>query len=397
MRSLKIAHIADTHLGYRSGTISGRDEDFSKSWLFACQAIVDSSPDLILHAGDVFHHPNPSWGAVATFLEGARILRQATAPIFMISGNHDSSRMTMKHTIFSIIPVIAPHIHLSHDPLPVVYSLPELETDIVLLSHRALIQEKLQENLNDAVSRLSADRHAILVSHGSVGNLESSKELGSVVIPDSVFEYPWSYVALGHLHMAQPYGQAGWYSGSIERCGWSDYSGSPAWTLTSLGADRRVRHSQQALPHLEMIQLPEFQASSFSNDEIVNEVLFQLDRLPISKERRLVRVVVKGISPNRQRALQSSSRRRVKERYPLVLFQLKVDGAISLMEPPTMNAPTDRTMTVEDLFRDYVAGRVYVDPTFGDRFLEKGMETFEKVRIASLEADTGDERTTPTG
>lgn len=397
MRNLRIAHVADTHIGYRSGTISGRDEDFARSWTSACRAIVDSAPDLILHAGDVFHHPHPSWGAVSHFLDGASILREANVPIFMISGNHDSSRINMKHTIFSLLPGIVPHITISHDSEPVLHRIDDLQLEVILLSHRALINPLLQENLAAIMDRLNFTYRSVLVSHGSVGDLDKSRELGSIVIPQEVFEFPWSYVALGHLHLSQPHGANGWYSGSIERCGWSDYPASPAWTLTTLDPMGRLRHTQQPLPHLVMLQLPNLPCSGFTDHAIHEDIIRLIERSVIPEERMVVKILLTGISPTRQRGLSISTKRIVRERYPNIIFQLMVEGSAFMLDVPEQSTPIQRMMSIEDLFKEYVSQRTYPDPTFSERLLGKGLEVLEKTRTGEVDKDTGDERSEPRG
>lgn len=390
MRNLRIAHIADTHLGYRSSTVKGRDEDFSRSWILACQAIVDSKPDLILHAGDVFHHPSPSWGAVISFLEGAKILQDYGAPIFMISGNHDSSRMNMRHTVFSVLTGVTPFIRISHSPEPLATYLAHLDVTVVMLSHLALVNKDLLQNITYIRNSLNSRDFNILVSHGSVGDLDKSREIGSVVIPDEVFEFPWSYVALGHLHMAQPFGQRGWYSGSIERCGWSDLPASPAWTLTEL-TESELRHAQQSVPHRRMVELPDIDCEGWGPDDVVEAVLWSLGKSRLDPEgNAIVRVLLRNVPHREQRALQNFTRRNVKQKYPNMVFQPGVEKRSYLLDVRNDDARVDKVSSIEDMFREYLDSRTYVDPGFADRMLAKGLDLLKKASSTSGEDDTGD-------
>lgn len=395
MRDLRIAHIADSHLGYRSSTIPGRDEDFAKSWILACRAIVDSAPDLILHAGDIFHHPNPPWSAFGSFLEGAAILKEANVPILMISGNHDSSRIAMRSTVFSVLAEALPYITISHSPNPEIHHL--READVVLLSHRALLNPRLHKNLQEILDGIDTTSYTVLVAHGDIGPLNSSDELGSIVIPHEVFDFPWSYVALGHLHVAQSFGRNGWYSGSIERCGWSDYPATPGWTLTTISRDKPIYHVQRQLPHLKMIQLPNLRCEGMIDFDIEEDILRLMDNTAIPETRSVIRILIQGIPPGRQRVLRSSTQRLVKTQYPNVLFQLVVESKTSIIQKVTAEFRPEPMVSIEESFSEFVATRTYTEVGFKEIFLRKGLAALEKVRIEEAEGDTGDERSVPAG
>lgn len=396
MRDLRIAHIADTHLGYRSGTVSGRDEDFSHSWKSACRAIVDSKPDMIIHAGDVFHHPNPSWAAVVDFLDGAAILKEAEAPIFLISGNHDSSRINLKRTIFSVLSEVVPYVTVCHEDHPVLYHNRPLRAQLLLVSHRALINPTLRDDLEATLPLIDEDEHTILVSHGSVGNLDKSTEMGSVVVPDFLFTYPWSYIALGHLHMAQPFGQNGWYSGSIERCGWGDYPASPAWTIVTLSHGKPIRHTQQPVPHLRFVQLPDLDCRGWQDEDIVEAVVYEARRSVSPDERALVRILLKGISQRGQRTLSNSISRLLKTSHPLVQFTLTLEGG-SIFEPQQMGEQREKIISLADAFREYMAGREFETEIEKSWAIEKGLDALSRAQQAEADGDTGDERSVPLG
>ena len=380
MRNLRIAHIADTHLGYRSATVPGRDDDFASAWLSACRAIVDSKPDLILHAGDVFHRPNPSWAAVATFLEGAEILDEANCPVLGISGNHDSSRIMTKHNVFTVLSGVVSDIFISYDPTPIIVNFPTFDAKVVLLSHQSLLDRNLQPNLEYVLTQIDDAEYKILVAHGDIYELQEARELGGIVIPDFIFEYPWSYAALGHLHVAQPYGKRGWYAGSTERCGWSDYPASPGWTLATL-SPTGLRHEHHPLPHLRFIQLPDFEGE---NDDEVNIADYTLRTIGYSQlgsnERAVARIKLNGIHPFARRSIQSSLQRMVKLHYPHLVFQVEARSDSWIWSDP-VDAPQGKEFqSIEDMFRDFVETRIFDDPSIPAKLLEVGLDSISKVQ-----------------
>ena len=97
---MKIAHLADLHLGYRAyhrvnargGNM--READVADAFRQAVNRIMELRPDLVLVAGDVFHTVRPSNTAIADAFRQFSLLadRLPDVPIVMIAGNHDSPR-----------------------------------------------------------------------------------------------------------------------------------------------------------------------------------------------------------------------------------------------------------------------------------------------------------------
>ena len=68
---MKIAHLADLHLGYRayhrstSRGVNQREADVADAVRRAVAQVAELRPDLVLIAGDVFHAVRPSNTAIA--------------------------------------------------------------------------------------------------------------------------------------------------------------------------------------------------------------------------------------------------------------------------------------------------------------------------------------------
>lgn len=400
MKDLRIAHMADSHLGYRARFLADRDVDFAHSWISACHAIVASEPDLIVHAGDVFHQSQPSWGAVSAFLKGVEVLREADVPIIMIAGNHDSSRLLMKHTAFSVIQQIVPAVTVVHESTPVQCSLPELKTDVVAVPHRALLNPNLNDLLKAIIDDLNPVNYNVLVAHGDIHASADTQagELGSVAIPASLFEFPWSYAALGHLHMAQPFGTNGWYSGSIERCGWSDYLAEPGWTSVIVSKTKPIRHSRHVLPHLTMYQFLPLDCNDLSDGEIVKQVVAMVDQQEIPVESVVVRVILRRVSMRRKDVLRRAIQKDLKARNANLIFQLDIESEQTFIWGPDQLQSSDvgdRRKSIEEMFKDFVASRDYPQPGFKQRFLTRGLERIQDAQADEALGDLGDERTVP--
>ena len=108
-RPIRIAHLADTHLGYRAfyraDPITGRNQraiDIERAFEAAIDDILTRDVDLVIHAGDVFHHTRPSWQAMRCFVLETRRLEAAGMPAVVIAGNHDTPRLRTTGSVFAV-------------------------------------------------------------------------------------------------------------------------------------------------------------------------------------------------------------------------------------------------------------------------------------------------------
>ncbi|HYP59425.1 MAG TPA: metallophosphoesterase, partial [Thermomicrobiales bacterium] len=117
MSDLVIAHISDTHLGYRAYFRSDADGRNLRSLDVedAYRAVVDDvirhgDINLIVHSGDVFHQSRPTWSAIRCFIEHTRRLEQLGVPIIIIAGNHDTAQLRTSNTVFSVLELALPGV-----------------------------------------------------------------------------------------------------------------------------------------------------------------------------------------------------------------------------------------------------------------------------------------------
>ena len=88
---IRILHTGDWHLGYKLGPHSRR-VDTAAALASLKEHAERERPDLIMHAGDLFHHEPPSAAAVADAVDALKSLAR-TAPIVLIRGNHDGAKL----------------------------------------------------------------------------------------------------------------------------------------------------------------------------------------------------------------------------------------------------------------------------------------------------------------
>ena len=66
---MRIAHISDTHLGFRQYELQEREEDFKRAFVDAFEKIAELRPDVVVHTGDLFDYSHPPTRTLKTAME----------------------------------------------------------------------------------------------------------------------------------------------------------------------------------------------------------------------------------------------------------------------------------------------------------------------------------------
>jgi DNA repair protein SbcD/Mre11 len=263
---MRLMHTSDWHLGrtLHGENLLGYQEAFL-DWLLA-QA-VRHQVDAVLVAGDVYDRAVPPVDAVR--LLDAALLRfsQASIPMVLTSGNHDSAvRLGFGAGLSE-----AAHIHLrtsladaarpvllddEHGPVAI-YGIPYLLPDAVLAeldcarSHQGVLTAVTARIRQDAADR-GIDR-AVVMAHAFVtgarpADSERDIRVGGIAdVPADVFG-GFSYAALGHLHGQQQVGPAVRYSGSPLAFSFGEKNQAKSVTLAELDGAGQVTVTQLATP-----------------------------------------------------------------------------------------------------------------------------------------------------
>jgi DNA repair exonuclease SbcCD nuclease subunit len=234
---MRVAHLADLHIGFRQyvrtapGGMNQREVDISRAVARAFDAVIAERPDVVLVAGDVFHQVRPSNPAIVFAVQQFIRLRTelgATTPIVVIAGNHDQPRATESGCILRVLRSLG---------ITVVDAGPER----LAFAHLDLSILAVPDQLGAPLPRLETDPSAkwnVLCIHGEVpGILPNDRGEGE----RSVREVPlaelergaWDYVALGHYHVHRQVADRAWYAGAIE------YTSNNTWA--ELAEARRLR------------------------------------------------------------------------------------------------------------------------------------------------------------
>jgi metallophosphoesterase superfamily enzyme len=218
---VKLAHIADPHLGirqYHRQTPSGinqREADVAHAFRVAVDGIIETRPDAVVVAGDLFHSVRPTNAAIVFAFRQFQRLREALpgAPIVLIAGNHDTPRSTETGSILRLFEELGVDV-ASDEPRRFVY--PALELSVLAVPHQSLM------SATRPVLRPEGDeRRRVLVVHGEIEGVfpfdRSGAEYGGALLAfEELAASEWSYVALGHYHVQHRVAPRVWYAGSLD-------------------------------------------------------------------------------------------------------------------------------------------------------------------------------------
>ena len=247
---MRLIHTADWHLGQSLHGFERRyEQQCFLNWLLA--TLVDKQADALIIAGDIFDTANPS--AVAQqqlyqFLTAAR----ASLPhlnTVLIAGNHDSpARLEAPRPFLQLLDaVVSGQVwrlpNGQHDLASLVVplkdrtgavaawclavpflrpaDLPKVtsEQDAFLAGVEAVYAQTLAVAQSQATDQQAIIALGHCYLQGGAASQDSERRImigNSEALPASIFSPTLTYVALGHLHLAQSVGQTDWirYAGS---------------------------------------------------------------------------------------------------------------------------------------------------------------------------------------
>jgi DNA repair exonuclease SbcCD nuclease subunit len=206
---MRIAHISDTHLGYRQYNLDERENDFYEAFNEAVDKALEERADVLIHSGDLFDSPAPPIKALYAFKNALKKV-EGKMKVFTVLGDHDTPkrRGMAPHKLFDV-PVLG------------IGKLEWVEVDGVLIAGISNLKGTLVDHLKKELSKFDSIaekyRHSVLIAHQAIEThlpFEGAYELKEDDLPRKA-----TYYAFGHLHsrVLERFGE-GWlaYSGSTE-------------------------------------------------------------------------------------------------------------------------------------------------------------------------------------
>lgn len=209
---MRIAHISDTHLGYRQYRLEEREDDFYNSFNQTIDKAIEERVDVIIHSGDLFNSPTPPVKALF-LLKNVLDKIEGNIKIVTVLGDHDKPkrRSMIPHKIFNI-PVLGADGKLEG-----------IEVDGVLIAGISNMKEPFVEDLKEEMKRFDimsrGYKRSIFVAHQGLKRFlpfEGAYELTEDDLPKTA-----DYYAMGHIHARSlDRFENGWlaYGGSTEIC-----------------------------------------------------------------------------------------------------------------------------------------------------------------------------------
>jgi hypothetical protein len=225
---VKLAHIADPHLGIRqyhrqtSAGINQREADVAQAFRTAIDGVIAARADVVVFAGDLFHSVRPSNSAIVFAFRQFQRLREALprAPVVLIAGNHDTPRTVETGSILRLFEELGVDV-ATDEARRLVY--PELDLSIFAVPREAILSAE-----PPALQPEGPQKHQVLVAHFEVegeyplGHV-ATEYGGAVISRRELHLEGWTYVALGHYHTQHQVAKNAWYAGSL------DYIGPNIW------------------------------------------------------------------------------------------------------------------------------------------------------------------------
>jgi exonuclease SbcD len=194
---VRIAHFADTHLGYKQYNLDEREKDIYNSLDEIGDRILEEHADIVIHSGDLFDSPRPTPQAYRAFKNFLKKVG-SKARVFAVLGDHDRPKSRG----------VAPHV------------LFEDEIQILGLGGRAQHQELQIDGktvLVAGLSNLSRSYRPILLEElKGLGSIDLNGKLGVLALHEGIDKFlpfegafelclsevpkNFNYVAMGHLH-----------------------------------------------------------------------------------------------------------------------------------------------------------------------------------------------------
>jgi exonuclease SbcD len=243
--------------------MSSRLEDYLASFDQLIDFALAEPVDLVLFCGDAYKSREPSQTQQRELAKRIKRLSAGGIPLFMLIGNHDLPNAIGRATtteIFSTLTV--PSVTIAHRPG--IHCIRTRHGDIqiaalpwarrsALLTHEetgaldfnqinARLQQILTGIINEQATRLDPALPSILAAHVWVMNAgvgsEKSMSIGQehMLLPGSIANPAFDYVALGHIHKSQVLSQAPpmIYSGSLDRLDFGDENDDKGFYLVDI-------------------------------------------------------------------------------------------------------------------------------------------------------------------
>ncbi len=303
---MKIAHLADLHLGFRQyhrqtpAGINQREADVANAFRRTVDGVIAARPDAVIIVGDLFHAVRPTnFSIVFAFRQLQRLREELPdAPLILVAGNHDTPRSSETGSILRLYEELGIHV-AADEPRRIVF--PELDLSVLAVPYSAMFAPE------KPVLRVDGpEKYQVLALHGETPGLypyDRTEYAAAIVDPEVLEREPWTYVALGHYHVQSRVGERTWYSGALEYVSpnpWGELADEfrlglqgKGWLLVDLAGGTPARVA--VAPSRTVYDLPWLDASGKTAAEVDRAIGDRLAEVPGGLPDSIVRLVITEI------------------------------------------------------------------------------------------------------
>jgi DNA repair protein SbcD/Mre11 len=384
---MKLAHLADLHLGYRQfdrQTPRGgnqREADVAEAFRRAVDDLLEQRPNLIVIAGDVFHSVRPTNPAILFLFQQVQRLRVGLpdTPVVMVAGDHDTPRSLETGTILRLYEALGVQVAIEG---PRRFVFPALDCAVLAVPHQALNQPERPA--------LRPERGGptinVLVTHGKypgVGEARGTDDYGGAALSrETLAPEKWDYIALGHYHVAQEIAPNAWYAGSLE------YLPPNPWGQLQDEAELRRKGKGYLLVDLpgarvdfrsitsgrSHIDLPQIQGDGLSAKELDARIAETVLKAKPAVDDQIVRLLVWDVPSAVARDLDHAAIRAYKARALNFLLDLRRPES---QRTQGSGAPGHR-QTLPAVVREFLTRRLLDGDMDREAFVRLGVEYVEQ-------------------
>ncbi len=327
---MRIAHISDTHLGFRaysrqdSTGLNQREVDVMRTFDLALASVGEADPDIVLHTGDFFDVVRPSNHSIVNAFRRVSAFQKMRRgkPLVIVAGNHETPKSLDAGCILRLFGTPT-----GSGAIDGVFAVIDDGTSIRLPGLELLVLPTRGLHRKDEISLRpeTSEPARVLAAHG----LDASLGLGHADFSIEEFSPDeWSYVALGDYHVRKELGPRAAYSGSTDYTSsniWEEIAHPKGWYL--IDTESGSREFVEVRPVRPAIDLEPIDGAGLSGAEIGQAMEA---RAPASSEPEpIVRQKVIGVHPSARSEIPSSSIRELRLRFAhyRLDIQLAADGA----------------------------------------------------------------------
>ena len=382
---MKLAHIADSHLGIRQyhrqtpTGINQREADVANAFRGVIDDVVARRPDVVVIAGDLFHSVRPTNAAIVFAFRQFQRLRDALGsgvPIIIVAGNHDTPRSSETGSILRLFEELGISVAIDEARR---FEFPALDLSVLAVPHPALIAPDAPE-----IRPAGPAKYHVLAIHAEApGLLPGSREYGGVIVtPEQIGSGSWNYVAWGHYHVRHQVANREWYPGALEYTStniWGERAEEEAngidaksWLMVDVATGEvtphDVRHARR------VIDLPPLYADGLGAPDLDRAIADRVDTAPGGIAQQIVRLVVFDVPRTVARELDHGQIRAWKT----AALHFHLDLRRPVRNRTTGAGAPGRRQTLPEVVRDWLGDRVLPGEIDRERFVARGVELVEQ-------------------